>query len=45
MKRLVDIIKKIALVLILLPLILLYILPIHLFQAVTGKGIKKVISK
>lgn len=38
-------IKKIALVLLLLPLILLYILPIHLFYLVTGKGIKEVKSE
>jgi len=45
MKRLVDIIGKIGLFLILLPVFLLYLIPIHLFHLVTGKGIKKVISE
>jgi len=45
MKYLVDMIRKLLLILLLLPIILLYLLPIHLFYAVTGKGIKKVISK
>jgi len=41
----VDMIKKVGLFLLLLPVILLYLLPIHLFHLVTGKGIKEVISK
>jgi hypothetical protein len=45
MKRLVDTIIKIGIRLLLLPIILLYILPIHLFYLVTGKRIKEVKSK
>jgi hypothetical protein len=42
MRGLVDISKRTIVTLILLPLILLYVLPIHLFHWVTGKGIKEV---
>jgi len=42
MRGLVDILKRTIVILILLPLILLYVVPIHLFQLVTGKGIKEV---